>query len=156
MGRPRRLPHARTLRRDPMKTFRSGLAVAALLASTLPAGAQKAPPPAPPSIFGEQIEVRVVNVEAVVTDRQGNRVAGLKPGDFRLEVDGKPVAIEYFNEIRGGQAIAPGPREESSPVKGLPSLAPGSPVGTSYLVFVDDFFFVGPRRDELLRDLKGQ
>jgi VWFA-related protein len=139
-----------------MKTFRSGLAVAALLTSILPAGAQKAPAPAPPSAFGEQIEVRVVNVEAVVTDRQGNRVAGLKPGDFRLEVDGKPVSIEYFNEIRGGQAIAPGPGEESSPVKGLPSLAPGSPVGTSYLVFVDDFFSVGPRRDELLRGLKGQ
>jgi VWFA-related protein len=137
-----------------MKTFRSGLAVAALLTSILPAGAQKAP--APPSVFGEQIEVRVVNVEAVVVDRQGNRVAGLKPGDFRLEVDGKPVSIEYFNEIRGGQAIAPGPGEESSPVKGLPSLAPGSPVGTSYLVFIDDFFSLSPRRDELLRGLKGQ
>ncbi len=139
-----------------MKTFRSGLAVAALLTSILPAGAQKAPAPAPPSAFGEQIEVRVVNVEAVVVDRQGNRVAGLKPGDFRLEVDGKPVSIEYFNEIRGGQAIAPGPGEESSPVKGLPSLAPGSPVGTSYLVFIDDFFSLSPRRDELLRGLKGQ
>ena len=43
-------------------------------------------------------------VEAVVTDRQGNRVTGLKPGDFRLEVDGKAVPIEYFNEVRGGQA----------------------------------------------------
>ena len=141
-----------------MRILRSlGLALPALLVSLLPAAAQKpAAPAAPQSAFGEQIEVRVVNVEAVVTDRQGNRVTGLRPGDFRLEVDGKPVPIEYFNEVRGGQAISPGEGEGSSPVKGLPSLAPGSPVGTSYLVFVDDFFSLGPRRDEMLRDLKGQ
>ncbi|MFL6236820.1 MAG: hypothetical protein ACJ76N_27060, partial [Thermoanaerobaculia bacterium] len=76
-----------------MPMFRSGcLAVLALLAVIGPATAQQKPsgqPQAPQSVFGEQIEVRVVNVEAVVTDRQGNRVTGLKPGDFRLEVDGR-------------------------------------------------------------------
>ena len=143
-----------------MRMFRSiGLALPALLVSLLPAAAQQPPAQtsqAPQSAFGEQIEVRVVNVEAVVTDRQGNRITGLKPGDFRLEVDGKAVPIEYFNEVRGGQAVAPGEGETSSPVKGLPSLAPGSPVGTSYLLFVDDFFSAAPRRDGLLRDLKAQ
>jgi VWFA-related protein len=128
-----------------------------LLASLLPAGAQQQPQgQTSQSVFGEQIEVRVVNVEAVVTDRQGNRVTGLKPGDFRLEVDGKAVPVEYFNEVRGGQAIAPGEEDSTSPVKGLPSLAPGSPVGTSYLVFIDNFFSLGPRRDDVLRSLKGQ
>jgi len=39
-------------------------------------------------------------------------------------------------------------------VKGLPSLAPGSPVGTSYLVFIDDFFPVAARRNEVLNALK--
>jgi VWFA-related protein len=143
-----------------MHMFRSGrLAVLALLAVALPAAAQQKPsgqPQAPQSVFGEQIEVRVVNVEAVVTDRQGNRVTGLKPGDFRLEVDGKAVPIEYFNEVRGGQAVAPGEEEKASPVKGLPSLAPGSPVGTSYLVFIDNYFSLGPRRNDVLRALKGQ
>ncbi|HET9210457.1 MAG TPA: VWA domain-containing protein [Thermoanaerobaculia bacterium] len=143
-----------------MHTFRSGcLAVLALLAAIVPAAAQQKPsgqPQAPQSVFGEQIEVRVVNVEAVVTDRQGNRVTGLKPGDFRLEVDGKTVPIEYFNEVRGGSAVAPGEEDRTSPVKGLPSLVAGSPVGTSYLVFVDNYFSLGPRRDEVLRDLKEQ
>jgi VWFA-related protein len=144
-----------------MKMFRSvGLAVAALAAALLPAAAQQSQPAQqPPSVFGEQIEVRVVNVEAVVTDRQGNRVADLKPGDFRLKVDGKIVPIEYFNEVRGGQAIALAEAGEvgaQSAVKGLPSLAPGTPVGTSYLVFIDNFFSVGPRRDEVLRGLKDQ
>jgi VWFA-related protein len=138
-----------------MKTHCSRwLGSAVLLAALAPAGAQ---PPAeqPSSVFGEQIEVRVVNVEAVVVDKQGNRVQGLKPSDFRLKVDGKAVPVEYFNEVRGGQAIALDAADETS-VQGLPSLAPGSPVGTSYLVFIDDYFSIGPRRDEVLRDLKSQ
>jgi VWFA-related protein len=131
-------------------------AAAALLAVMVPAAPSAAQEPQTPSVFGEQIDVRVVNVEAVVTDRQGNRVQGLKPEDFRLKVDGKTVPVEYFNEIRGGQAIALGEGGGEGAVKGLPSLAPGSPVGTSYLVFVDNFFSLGPRRNEVLKSLKEQ
>jgi VWFA-related protein len=129
----------------------------ALLLPLLPATAAEKPPAnAPQSVFGEQIEVRVVNVEAVVTDKQGNRISGLRPGDFQLQVDGKTVPVEYFNEVRGGEAVAPGEDEKTSPVKGLPNLAPGSPVGTSYLLFIDNFFSVAPRRDDVLRSIKGQ
>ncbi|HVG07302.1 MAG TPA: VWA domain-containing protein [Thermoanaerobaculia bacterium] len=127
-----------------------------LLALALPVAGQQPPAPAEPnSIFGEQIDVRVVNVEAVVTDRQGNRVTGLGPGDFRLRVDGKDVPVEYFTEVRGGQAIAAGEAGsgQNAAVQGLPALAPGSPVGTSYLVFIDDYFGVGARRNEVLREL---
>jgi VWFA-related protein len=140
------------------RLFRGWTAALALLAGGVPATAQ---PPAsagqtepPASLFGEQIDVRVVNVEVVVTDRQGNRVANLQPGDFRLKVDGKPVPIEYFSEVRGGQVIAPPAETAAAPVPGLPALAPGSPVGTSYLVFIDDFFSIGVRRNEVLRALK--
>ena len=140
-----------------MTTFRSvRLAAALLLVPLLSATAQQKPAAAPQSAFGEQIDVRVVNIEAVVVDKQGNRVTGLRPTDFRLEVDGKAVPIEYFNEIRGGEAVAPGADEKDSPVKGLPSLAPGSPVGTSYLLFIDNFFSLAPRRDQVLRSIKDQ
>ena len=60
-----------------------------------------------PPLFGESIDVRVVNVEAVVTDRSGKRVTGLKPGDFRLRVDGKELPIEYFTEVHDGNALPP-------------------------------------------------
>jgi VWFA-related protein len=138
-----------------MRSFQSLLLAAVLLAAAFPAFSQA--PPAPASVFGEQIDVRVVNVEVVVTDKQGNRVAGLRPGDFRLRVDGKEAPVGYFSEVRGGAAVAPassGEAEQGAPVPGLPSLAPGSPVGTSYLVFIDDFFPIAPRRDEVLRALK--
>ena len=128
------------------------------LTAALPAAAWQQPPAAEPpaSIFGEQIEVRVVNVEAVVTDKDGNRVSGLAPSDFVLKVDGKTVPIQYFSEVRGGQAIAPGAAAAAEPLPGLPTLAPGSAVGTSYLVFIDDFFSIQPRRNEVLRSLKDE
>ncbi|HSF43419.1 MAG TPA: hypothetical protein VLT87_26710, partial [Thermoanaerobaculia bacterium] len=111
-----------------MKLSRSrsrAVLLSALLAAA-PAVAQQPPAQeAPPSVFGEQIDVRVVNVEAVVTDREGNRVQNLGPSDFRLKVDGKVVPVEYFSEVRGGQAIAvSGTEAEAPPVPGLPSLAP--------------------------------
>ncbi|HVR96567.1 MAG TPA: VWA domain-containing protein [Thermoanaerobaculia bacterium] len=126
-----------------------------------PLAAQQPAQEPPPSLFGEQIEVRVVNLEAVVTDRQGNRVTDLNPTDFQLTVDGKAVPIQYFTEVRGGQAVAPpaSPSDnaaEAAPVQGLPSLAPGEPVGTSYLVYIDDYFSVAARRDEVLRGLKDE
>ena len=85
--------------------FRSPLAAAVLLCASLaPAAAQETPPQ---ETFGETVDVRVVNVEVVVTDRQGNRVTGLSPDDFRLRVDGKEVPVEYFTEVA---AARPSPR----------------------------------------------
>lgn len=138
-----------------MKFFRLALV---LWTAALPAAAWQQPPAAEPpeSIFGEQIEVRVVNVEVVVTDKDGNRVSGLAPSDFVLKVDGKTVPIEYFSEVRGGQAIAAGASTAGEALPGLPTLAPGTSVGTSYLVFIDDFFSIQPRRNEVLRSLKDE
>ncbi|HSU80935.1 MAG TPA: VWA domain-containing protein [Thermoanaerobaculia bacterium] len=120
----------------------------------------------PPS-FGESIDVRVVNVEAVVTDRQGNRVSGLKPEDFRLRVDGREVPVEYFSEVREGEALAAtseavpppaaqpeAPRPEAKAGgAAVPGLAEGR-VGTYYLLFIDDFFSIPAQRNAVLQGLK--
>jgi VWFA-related protein len=136
--------------------FALGLALAAVLASGAGEAQPKKPAPQEPSIFGETIDVRVVNVEVVVTDKDGNRVNGLKPADFRLKVDGKEVPVTYFSEIAGGQSVAPPPAAEGSPsVTAATVVEPGGAVGTSYLVFVDDFFPTKIRRDEVLKALKG-
>ncbi len=130
---------------------------AGAVALALPLAAQPAgePPLADseqPAAFGETIDVRVVNVEVVVTDRQGNRVSGLKPEDLVLTVDGEETPIDYFTEVRGGVAVAPaGDREPV--VAGVSALAPGEPVGTSYLVYVDDWFPIERDRNHVLREL---
>ncbi len=115
-----------------------------LLAVSLPAQ-----DPKPPVTFEETVEVRVVNVEVVVTDREGLPVTGLSPSDFRLRVNKEEVPIRYFSEIRGGTVLDPnGVRDDS--LAGLPTLVPGQPVGTSYLLFLDEYFAISRDRDRVL------
>lgn len=118
------------------------------------AAAQQAPAAGAPPVFGEEVDVRVVNLEVVVTDRAGNRVPNLAPGDFRLRVDGKDVPIEYFSEVREGRAAAEPAAESAEGKPGVQSVAPEGAVGTNYLVFIDDFFALTPRRNDVLKSLK--
>ncbi|MEM8960712.1 MAG: hypothetical protein AAGD38_04470 [Acidobacteriota bacterium] len=99
--------------------------------------------------FGEVIDVKVINVEIVVTDRSGERVHGLGPGDFILRVDGQEVPVEYFTEVIAGSAAA---LQEGSPRNGhsVPRLAPGEAVGTNYLVFIDEVFAIEKDRDMVI------
>jgi len=132
------------------------LSCALALGSGLALAQQKTPPRSQEtSVFGETVEVRVVNVEVVVTDKSGNRVNGLQPGDFRLKVDGKEVPVSYFSEILGGQAVAPPAAPGgTAAASAVPGVGPGGAVGTSYLVFVDDYFPTEIRRNEVLKSLK--
>jgi VWFA-related protein len=137
-----------------MKSCFAILLLAAVLASitAAPALAVPADPPSQSS-FGESIDVRVVNVEAVVTDRKGNRIPGLTAADFRLLVDGREVTIDYFTEVQGGEvaAAAPAPKE-GAPAAAAP-VGPGEKVGTNYLVYIDNQFSIPAPRNIVLRRL---
>lgn len=117
------------------------------LLAALPVWAQDEAPS-----YGEILDVRVINVEAVVTDH-GARVEGLGPEDFRLLVDGQEFPIEYFTEVDGGYAVQPADFGADAAV---PALRPGDAVGTRYLVFIDDVFSVKSYRDRVLRSLATQ
>lgn len=121
-----------------------------------PGPATSGPQDPRPGVFGDIVEVRVVNVEVVVTDADDLRVSGLGIDDFRILVDGEPVRIDYFSEIFGGRTVAPQPAvalpgEDETP--GVPALQPGEQLGTSYLVFVDEFFSITNDRDKVLEAL---
>lgn len=135
-----------------MRTYRylatSGLVLSLTFLVAAPAIAQPAPE-TPVSLFGEVLDVRVVNLEVVVT-RGGERVTGLRPEDFVLTVDGQEVPIEYFTEVHGGTAAI---RGDEADVATIPALAPGTPVSTSYLLFIDEYFTVKPHRDRVLSKL---
>lgn len=106
-----------------------------------------------PGLFSDMVDVRVVNIEVVVTDRDGVPVRGLDADAFVLEVDGQEVPVDYFSEVRGGQALLePGGGVRDLPA--VPALVPGEPVGTSYLVFIDDFFTFKEDRDRVLDGLE--
>jgi hypothetical protein len=99
----------------------AGVAVATLLMVTATAGQspQQPTPPAPTpqpaqapaaqtpaaQTPGDQQPVfrtgiNFVRVDAIVTDRQGNPVADLKPADFEVLEDGKPQTIESFRFVK--------------------------------------------------------
>lgn len=112
--------------------IRQVLAVTALLllcvlTATLAASAQE-PESARPELFVDTIDVRVVQVEVVVVDSSGERVAGLPREDFRLLVDGAEATVDYFSEIRDDLPPA-GTTQAAEP-----------PPGRRLLVFIDDYF----------------
>lgn len=42
-----------------------------------------------PGLFADTVDVRIVNVKVVVTDRKGSRIPGLKPDDFEFVLAGQ-------------------------------------------------------------------
>ena len=96
-------------------------------------------------LFSEVVDVKVINLEVVVTDRAGNLVRDLEPDDFRLMVDGREVTIDYFSEVRDGTAVAGG----NEP----PGVDAGRQVGTNYLLYVDDNHTRKNERDIVVRNL---
>ena len=111
-----------------------------------------ATPPSPQDVpvFDEVIDVRVVNVEVVVTGEDGKPVRGLAPADFRLLVDGREVPLEYFSEIVDGRAAAAAPAAPGGPAAPVGS---SEAVPRSYLLFIDDSFSVASPRDQALERL---
>lgn len=105
----------------------------------------------PALTFGETIDVKVINVEVVVTDREGRRVTGLGPGDFRLTVDGEVRSIDYFTEVREGRAV----KRDDGATRAAAGLEGGEAVGTRYLVFIDDYLTLARDRDRVLERLRG-
>ena len=55
--------------------------------------------------FFETVDVRVVNVEVVVTDAKGEPIRGLTREDFELTEDGKPVEITNFYSVEAAQTV---------------------------------------------------
>lgn len=101
--------------------------------------------------FGETLDVVVVEVAAVVTDADGRRVPALPREDFRLLVDGEEVPIDYFAEVRDGRAVTLASAERGADRAG--DLAPGEPAPTNYLVFLDEYFTIGARRDYVVEQI---
>ncbi|HEY6064885.1 MAG TPA: hypothetical protein VIY96_01935, partial [Thermoanaerobaculia bacterium] len=73
-----------------------------LLFSTSLATAQQ-----PPSGFREEVEVRVLDLDVVVTDKDGRPVTDLAREDFTVKVGGKVVPVDYFARVDAGTIHAP-------------------------------------------------
>ena len=104
---------------------------------------------------GESIEVSIVNVDTVVTDKQGRRVHGLRKEDFEIYENGVMQPITNFAEYASE-------REASSAGVATPSaIAGGSHVAQpppaqkrTIIVFVDRFQLPSFRSDPIFAAMK--
>lgn len=138
--------------------------VFALWALAVPIGAQapKAEEPRTVEVFEEAINVRVVNLEAVVIDRKGQRIPGLSAGDFRLRVDDVTTPLTYFAEIDSKAKQGPPPAETATvpPLNFAPDLSAPLPAPSwqnrNILVFLDEATMLKARRNAVLHAMNRQ
>jgi VWFA-related protein len=140
-----------------MPKVSTGFFLFLVLSATAAHGGQR-PAASPPPAFGEAVEVNVVNVEAFVTDKDGNRVQGLQKEDFAVFEDGKPVAITNFAAVEGEAAAslpapagALGAQDRSSTA---PPIAAQAEPGVSLVVVVDNFHLRPAHRTPALEQLR--
>lgn len=80
----------------------SGTAIVAILFAAISAAQQTAP--APPTPRGQppltfKVDVNYVEIDAQVTDAQGNLVRNLTKDDFQISENGKPQALTVFSTV---------------------------------------------------------
>ena len=100
----------------------------------------------------ESIEVRVTNIDVVVTDRAGNPVTGLTRDDFEIYEDGKLQPLTNFYEIRDVTA----PRSAQSVATNAASEVPEVPNDVRrrrILFFIDNYSIEMFRRAAVIRGI---
>jgi VWFA-related protein len=102
---------------------------------------------------GEAIDVSIVNVDVVVTDKKGNHVQGLTKDDFEIYENGKLQPLSNFAEYRGGrETVLEAAKAGAAPSEARIENAP-RPKRT-ILVFIDHFSLLPWDREQFFSSLK--
>lgn len=100
----------------------------------------------------ETIEVSIVNVDVVVTDKKGNHLHGLTKNDFEIYEDRKLQPVSNFTEYRGGrEAMETG---VSGSVPPRPATEIALRPKRTILVFMDNFSLPPPKKELFFASLK--
>ena len=131
-----------------MKT-RTLAALLALVAAGAPAQQKDAP------TFRESVEVRVMDLDVVVTDAKGQPARDLDQSDFRVLIDGKEMPVDYFTRVEAGTIHAPD-LAAASPDRVLAEYQKGSDayVPRHFLIYVDTGHLSPGLRNRALESLR--
>ena len=128
------------------------LCVSLLLVVIGPARAQKIPS------LGETIEVAIVNVDVVVTGKDGKRIHGLTRDDFEIYENGKAQPLSHFAEYRGEAVRNSGylSAEAAATLEEAPSEQPASQPSQrrTLVLFIEEFKLPGFRVDAFITSMK--
>jgi VWFA-related protein len=105
--------------------------------------------------FREAVEVRVMDLDVVVTDSRGRPVPDLTQREFTVKVDGKPVPIDYFTRVEEGAIHAPD-LASASPERVLAEYRKGEEayVPRHFLIYVDVGHLAPGSRNRALEALR--
>lgn len=101
--------------------------------------------------YTEEIEVRVINVDVVVTGPDGKPVEGLDVKDFELFEDGRPVEITNFSRVVEGKLDLE-PETVARPTGYEAFEAVRSPL--TWAIYVDQSNVSPGRRNQAIRELR--
>jgi VWFA-related protein len=120
--------------------FRFLIAACVAVAAVAPGAGQQPATPQPPADQPPvtfRVEVNYVEVDAVVTDAQGNLVTDLTLGDFEILEDGRPQKVTAFSQVDIPIARARQPLFAAGPIE--PDVQTNAAVdGRLYLIVLDD------------------
>jgi VWFA-related protein len=102
--------------------------------------------------YVESIEVRVTNLDVVVTDRSGKPVTGLTREDFEIYEDGKLQPLTNFYEIRD-TSEARAIRRDDGVVAPAPPDVPADVRRRRVLFFIDNYSIETFRRTEVTKGI---
>ncbi len=100
-------------------------------------------------LFFDAVDVDVINVEVVVTDKQGHPVTGLTRDDFEIFEDGEKMELTNFHEVRGVARESPEDEPSTPGDAPAPDAAAGDR-GDQRLVILVDNMNISPQSRKLL------
>ncbi|MCP3959516.1 MAG: VWA domain-containing protein [bacterium] len=104
--------------------------------------------------FTDSIDVDVVNVDVVVTDKAGQPITGLTRGDFEIFEDGKPVQLTNFYAVDEAGASLGAARMPEDGAVVQPSRPPGTTQRLNLVIFVDNLNIRPENRKLLFEKLR--
>ncbi len=105
------------------------------------------------AVFGETVDVEVVNIEVVVTDKAGLPVTGLTVEDFRILDNKTPVEITNFYEVAVGSAVGLA-ADSAQQGEDAPARPVGGTQGLNLVIFVDNLNMLPSNRKLLFENLR--
>jgi VWFA-related protein len=121
------------------------LALACLLVISASGSFAQTPPP-----LVETMEVRVINLDVVVTDKKGNRITGLTQDDFEVFDKGRKQDISNFSEIHEDANTVVAAMHEGPEGMTAPAAVPRRRRNT--IIFFLDSTSIDPKRRHVVFD----
>jgi VWFA-related protein len=154
----RHRPNLTIIGADRVKRLHFSRVTSVVLIAVLTAGplaAQQKNQPAEAPKLTETIDVRVIGVDVVVTDKKGNSVTGLTRDDFRVFENGVEKPISNFYEIEGktaAQAVTvPTPGAPAAP---LPKAEINEQLRRRIILYIDNLSMAPFNRNRVFKQMK--